>query len=72
MPRPGAAHGLDLLLLATWGGAVGTIQVRSLDQPDETRSFPNGVVEMVTIADTMVGRARFQPGWRWSSDAKPT
>jgi len=51
---------------------VGTIQVRSLDQPDETRSFPNGVVEMVTIADTMVGRARFQPGWRWSGDAKPT
>ena len=54
------------------GCAVGTIQVRSLDQQDETRSFPNGVVEMVTIADTMVGRARFQPGWRWSSDAKPT
>ncbi|HWI34549.1 MAG TPA: hypothetical protein VNS83_09575 [Lapillicoccus sp.] len=54
------------------GCAVGTIHVRSLDQPDETRSFPNGVVEMVTIADTMVGRARFQPGWRWSSDAKPT
>jgi hypothetical protein len=41
---------------------VGSVQVRSLDQPDETRSFPNGVVEMVTIADTMVGRARFQPG----------
>ena len=50
---------------------MGTIQVRSLDQPDETRSFPNGVVEMVTIADTMVGRARFQPGWRWSNDVKP-
>jgi hypothetical protein len=31
------------------------------------RSFPNGVVEMVTIADTMIGRARFEPGWRWSN-----
>jgi hypothetical protein len=30
---------------------MGTVQVRSLDQPDETRSFPNGAVEMVTIAD---------------------
>ena len=50
---------------------MGTVQVRSLDQPDETRSFPNGVVEMVTIADTMLGRARFQPGWRWSNDVKP-
>jgi uncharacterized cupin superfamily protein len=26
---------------------MGTVQVRSLDQPDETRSFPNGAVEMV-------------------------
>jgi hypothetical protein len=24
---------------------MGTVQVRSLDQPDETRSFPNGMVE---------------------------
>jgi hypothetical protein len=51
---------------------MGTGQVRSLDQPDDTRSFPNGVVEMMTIADTMLGRARFQPGWRWSIDAKPS
>jgi hypothetical protein len=29
--------------------------VRSLDQPDETRSFPNGVVEMVAVGDTMLG-----------------
>jgi hypothetical protein len=50
---------------------MGTVQVRNLDQPDETRSFPNGVVEMVTIADTMIGRARFEPGWRWSNDVKP-
>jgi hypothetical protein len=45
--------------------------VRSLDQPDETRSFPNGAAEMVTIADTMIGRARFEAGWRWSNDVKP-
>jgi len=50
---------------------MGAVQVRSLDQADETRSFPNGVVEMVTIADTMIGRARFEPGWRWSNDGKP-
>ena len=45
--------------------------MRSLDQADETRSFPNGSAEMVTIADTMIGRARFEPGWRWSNDVKP-
>jgi hypothetical protein len=51
---------------------VGTVQVRSLDQPDETQSFPNGAVELVTIADAMIGRARFQPVWRWSNDVKPS
>ena len=50
---------------------MGTVQVRGLDQPDERRSFPNGAVEMVTIADTMIGWARFEPGWRWSNDVKP-
>ena len=50
---------------------MGTVQVRSLDQPDETRSFPNGVVEMVTVAGTMIGRARFEPGWRWLNDVEP-
>jgi hypothetical protein len=45
------------------GGRVGA----KPDQADETRSFPNGVVEMVTIADTMIGRARFESGWRWSN-----
>jgi hypothetical protein len=29
---------------------MGTVQVRSLDQPDETRSFPNGAVEMADYA----------------------
>jgi len=74
-----AVNGLDTTVVcrarlaspATLGGAMGTVEVRSLDQPDETRSFANGVVEMVTIGDTMVGRARFAPGWRWSNDVKP-
>jgi hypothetical protein len=47
------------------------VLVRSLDQPDETPSFTNGTVEMVTIGDTRLGRARFAPGWRWFNDAKP-
>jgi hypothetical protein len=63
---------LGLLPRSNLGGVSdGDRAVRSLDQPDETRSYVNGVVEMVTIADTMIGRARFQPGWRWSNDVKP-
>ena len=50
---------------------MGTVAVRSLDKADETRSFAHGVAEMVTIGGTLIGRARFEPGWRWSNDVKP-
>jgi hypothetical protein len=43
----------------------------SFGQPDETREFPNGRAEIVSIGDAQVGRMTFQPGWRWSNDVKP-
>jgi quercetin dioxygenase-like cupin family protein len=30
-----------------------------------------GVIDIVNIADGAVGRATFQPGWRWSEHEKP-
>ena len=50
---------------------MGKIETKSLDKPDETRPFPNGAAEMVTIGSTMIGRSRMKPGWRWSNDIKP-
>jgi quercetin dioxygenase-like cupin family protein len=38
---------------------------------DEVREFPNGKLEISTVGKTMVGRATFQPGWRWSESVKP-
>jgi len=43
---------------------------KSLDAPDEVRAFTNGKLELVD-AGGLVGRAVFQPGWRWSNDVKP-
>lgn len=43
---------------------------KSLDRPDEVRPFTNGKLELVD-AGGLVGRAVFQPGWRWSNDVKP-
>jgi hypothetical protein len=39
--------------------------------PDETREFPNGRAEILTIGGGSVGRMTFEPGWRWSHDVKP-
>jgi len=48
-----------------------TFQSRNLDKPDEIRKFTNGEFGVVTVSGTIVGRAVFQPGWRWSNDVKP-
>jgi class 3 adenylate cyclase len=47
------------------------IQKKSLDRPDETRSFPRGIGELTRVGSLMVGRGVFQPGWRWSEDVQP-
>ena len=45
----------------------------SLDAPEETRPFEDGMgkVELVNVEEGPVGRATFQPGWRWSEHVKP-
>ena len=43
----------------------------SFGKPDETREFPNGRAEILTVGGGEVGRLVFQPGWRWSNDVKP-
>jgi hypothetical protein len=44
---------------------------KSFEQPEETREFPNGEAQIVSIDGAQVGRMIFQPGWRWSNDVKP-
>ena len=40
------------------------IEGKSLNKPDEVRTFDKGKVELVNMDGRMVGRATFQPGWR--------
>jgi quercetin dioxygenase-like cupin family protein len=48
------------------------IETRSFDAPDETRPFESsGRVELVTLGGREIGRAIFEPGWRWSEHVKP-
>jgi len=46
---------------------------KSLEAPEETRPFEGGTgqVELVNLDGGPVGRATFQPGWRWSEHVKP-
>jgi quercetin dioxygenase-like cupin family protein len=47
------------------------LEVKRFDDPDETRSFDNGAFEVVRVGDTTIGRATYEPGWRWSQHVGP-
>ena len=42
------------------------VVLKRFDHPDETRSFAKGRFELVHIGGITVGRATYEPGWRWS------
>lgn len=44
---------------------------KSFGKPDEIRTFPNGKLELVKIGNAMIGRAIFEPGWKWSESVQP-
>lgn len=46
---------------------------KSIDHPEEVRQMKDGKgrVDLVDLGAGLVGRARFEPGWRWSQHVKP-
>jgi len=47
------------------------MEAKSFGVPDEVRKFDKGKVELVKIGGATIGRAVFEPGWRWSTSVKP-
>jgi len=43
------------------------LQSKRLSAPDSTRSFPGGDAVLVNVGETAVGRAIYEPGWRWTT-----
>ena len=46
-------------------------EVKNFGKPDEVRKFPYGHLELITIGGATVGRAVFEPGWKWSTSVQP-
>jgi hypothetical protein len=46
-------------------------QHKDFGKPDEVREFPKGRLELINVGGAMVGRAVFEPGWRWSTSVQP-
>ena len=49
---------------------IGVI-LKRFEAPDEVREMPIGRFEVVGIGGLTVGRATYQPGWRWSQHVGP-
>ena len=37
-----------------------------LDEPSETREFEKGRFELYEVGPATIGRATYEPGWKWS------
>src|SRR5262249_15025795 len=46
--------------------------LKRFETPDEVRTFEKGKFEIVHIGDMTIGRATYQPGWKWSTHVGPT
>jgi hypothetical protein len=42
------------------------VVLKRFDSPDEVREFELGRFELVRIGGMTIGRATYQPGWKWS------
>lgn len=40
--------------------------VKRFEEPDEVRVFEKGRFELVTLGAMTIGRASYEPGWKWS------
>lgn len=47
------------------------MQKKSMNKPEETRTFPNGKLELIELEGVTFGLATFEPGWKWSTSVKP-
>lgn len=45
--------------------------LKRFEQPDETREFERGKFEIIRIGGLTIGRATYQPGWKWSEHVRP-
>ena len=46
--------------------------LKRFESPDEVREFEKGRFELVHLGGVTIGRATYQPGWRWSEHVGPT
>ena len=47
------------------------VVLKRFEKPDETRVLALGLFEIVRLGGMTIGRATYQPGWKWSLHVGP-
>jgi hypothetical protein len=47
------------------------LDIKRFEAADEIRRFPLGTFEVVQMGGLTIGRASYEPGWRWSEHVGP-
>jgi hypothetical protein len=53
------------------GNTMKKAERKDFGKPDEVREFPKGKLELIKIGGATIGRAVFEPGWRWVTSVQP-
>jgi hypothetical protein len=47
------------------------VLLKRFEQPDESRLFEKGRLDIVRLGGIEIGRASYEPGWKWSVHVAP-
>jgi hypothetical protein len=53
------------------GNSMNEVILKRFDSPDETRTFAKGKFEIVNLGGLTIGKASYDPGWKWSEHVSP-
>ena len=48
------------------------VVLKRFEEPDERRTFEKGIFELVRVGGLTIGRATYEPGWKWSVHVGPS
>ena len=51
---------------------IDSVILKRFEEPDEVREMSRGHFEIVRFGGLTIGRATYEPGWKWSVDVGPT
>jgi quercetin dioxygenase-like cupin family protein len=50
---------------------IDPVILKRFDRPDELREFEKGRLELIHLPGMTIGRASYEPGWKWSVHVAP-